>query len=116
MRALSRGIHAMAFELRARHRSGNELARSLAGAHAIERLKRQHSTQPQRIAAKSRRHGVVHNKQRADLTSRAAQSSKVRHTQNKPADGVDEPPQVRSLGIKRSIKTLGRGGKRIGGR
>ena len=38
--------------------------------------------------------------------------AQVGHTQTKPADGVDEPPQVRTLGIKRSIKTLGRGGKR----
>ena len=116
MRALSRGIHTMALELRARHRSGNEFARSLAGAHAIERLERQHGTQAQRIAAKSRRHGVVHNKQRAGLTSRAAKSAKVGHTQTKPADGVDKPPQVRPLGIKRSIKALGCGGKRLGGR
>lgn len=53
MRALSRGIHAMAFELRARDRYGNQLARSITGAYAIKRLERQHSTQPQRIAAKS---------------------------------------------------------------
>ena len=115
MRALSRGIHAMALELRARDRYGNQLARSLAGAHAVERLERQHGTQTQRIAAKIRRHGVVHNKQRACLTSRAAQSAKVRHTQTKPADGVDKPPQVRPLGIKRSIKVLGRGDKRLDG-
>ena len=112
MRALGSSIHTMALELRARHRSGNELTRSLTGTHAVERLERQRSTQPQRIAAKSRRHCVVHNQQRAGLTSRAAQSAKVRHTQTKPADGVDEPPQVRTLGIKRSIKALGRGGKR----
>ena len=53
MRALGSGIHTMALELRARHRSGNELARSFTGANAIERLERQRSTQPQRIAAKS---------------------------------------------------------------
>ena len=53
MRALGSGIHTMALELRARHRSGNELARSITGAYTIERLERQHSTQPQRIAAKS---------------------------------------------------------------
>ena len=46
------------------------------------------------------------------LASRAPQSTKIGHTQTKPADGVDEPPQVRPLGIKRSIKALGRGGKR----
>ena len=116
MRALSRGIHAMAFELRARHRYGNQFARSITGTYTIERLERQRSTQPQRIAAKSRRHGVIHNQQRAGLTRRAAQSAKVGHTQTKPADGVDEPPQVRTLGIKLSIKALGRGGKRLGGR
>ena len=33
-----------------------------------------------------------------------------------PADGVDEPPQVRTPGIKRCIKALGRGGKHLGGR
>ena len=46
------------------------------------------------------------------LTSGAAQSAKVGHTQTKPADGVDEPPQVRPLGIKRSIKAFGRSSKR----
>ena len=102
----------MAFELRARHRSGNEFARSLAGAHAIECFKRQHSTQPQRIAAKSRRHRVIHYKQRVGLTSSAAQSAKAGHTKTKPADRVNEPPQVRPLGIKRSIKALGRSSKR----
>ena len=50
------------------------------------------------------------------LTRCAAQSAKVGNAQTKPADRVDEPPQVRPLGIKRSIKTLGRGGKHIGGR
>ena len=112
IRTLGSGIHAMALELRARHRSGNELARSLTGAYSIERLERQRSTQPQRIAAKSRRHGVVHKQQCMGLTRRAAQSAKVGHTQTKPADGVDEPPQVRPLGIKRSIKALGRSSKR----
>ena len=86
MRALGSSIHMMAFELRARHRSGNEFARSLAGAHAIERLKRQRSTQPQRIAAKSRRHDVVHNQQRVGLTSSAAQSAQIGHTQTKATD------------------------------
>ena len=47
MRALGSSIHTMALELRARYRSGDKLARSLAGAHAVERLERQHSTQPQ---------------------------------------------------------------------
>ena len=50
------------------------------------------------------------------LTSSAAQSAQIGHTQTKPADGVDEPPQVRTLDIKRSIKALGRSGKRLGGR
>lgn len=112
MRALGSSIHMMAFELRARHRSGNEFARSLAGAHAIECFKRQHSTQPQRIAAKSRRHRIIHYKQRVGLTSSAAQSAKAGHTKTKPADRVNEPPQVRPLGIKRSIKALGRSSKR----
>ena len=116
VRALGSSIHTMALELRARHRSGNELARSPTCTHAIERFEGQHSTQPQRIAAKSRRHGVVHNQQRMGLTRCAAQSAKVGNAQTKPADRVDEPPQVRPLGIKRSIKTLGRGGKHIGGR
>ena len=53
MRALGRGIHTMALELRARDRYGNQLARSITGAYAIERLERQRRTQPQRIAAKS---------------------------------------------------------------
>ena len=86
MRALGSSIHAMALELRARHRSGNELAWSFAGAHAIERLERQCSTQPQRIAAKSRRHGVVHNQQRAGIVSRATQGTQIGHTQAKAAD------------------------------
>ena len=72
MRALSRGVHAMAFELRARHRSGNELARCLAGAHAIERLERQHGTQTQRIAPKDTSHGVIHHEQRMSLTRGAS--------------------------------------------
>lgn len=113
MRALSRGIHTMALELRARHRSGNELARSPTCTHAIERFERQRSTQPQRIAAKSRRHGVVNNQQRMGLTRRPTQRTQIGHTQTNPADGVNEPPQVRTLGIKRSIKTLGRCSKRI---
>ena len=50
------------------------------------------------------------------LTSSATQSAQIGHTQTKPADGVDEPPQVRTLGIKQSIKALGRSGKRLGGR
>ena len=53
MRALGSSIHTMALELRARHRNGDELARSLASTHAVERLKRQRSAQPQCIAAKS---------------------------------------------------------------
>ena len=44
--------------------------------------------------------------------SRTSQSAQVGHTQTKPADGVDEPPQVRSLSIMRSFKALGRGSKR----
>lgn len=50
------------------------------------------------------------------LTRRPTQRTQIGHTQTKPADGVDEPPQVRTLGIKRSIKALGCGGKRLGGR
>lgn len=46
------------------------------------------------------------------LASRAAQGTKIGHTQAKPADGIDEPPQMRPAIIKRSIKALGRGGKR----
>lgn len=116
MHALSRGIHTMALELRACHRYGNQLARSITGAYTIERLERHHGTQPQRIAAKSRRHGVVNNQQRMGLTRRPTQRTQIGHTQAKPADGVNEPPQVRPLGIKRSIKALGRSGKRLGGR
>ena len=116
MRALGRGIHTMALELRARDRYGNQLARSITGTHAIERLERQHSTQPQRIAAKDASHRIIHHEQRAGLASRATQSAKIGHTQAKATDGVDKPPQVRTLGIRRSIKTLGRGGKRLGAR
>lgn len=116
VRALGSGIHTMALELRARDRSGNEIARSHTGAHAIERLERQRRTKPQRIAAKSRRHRVIYHEQRAGIASRATQSAKIGHTQTKPADRVDEPPQMRPLGIKRSIKVLGRGGKRLDGR
>ena len=112
MRALSRGIHTMTLELRARHRSGNELARRLTSTHAVERLERQHGTQPQRSAAKSRRHGVVHNQQRMGLASRTTQRTQIGHAQTKPADGVDKPPQVRPLGIKRSIIALGSSSKR----
>ena len=112
VRAIGRSVHTMTLELRARHRSGNELTRSLTGTHAVERLERQHGTQTQRIAAKDGSHGVIHHEQRTCLASRAAQSAKVRHTQTKPADGVDEPPQVRTLGIKQSIKALRRSGKR----
>ena len=50
------------------------------------------------------------------LTRRAAQSAKVGQTQAKATDGVHKPPQVRHLGIKRSIKALGRSCKRLGGR
>lgn len=46
------------------------------------------------------------------LASRATQSTKIGDAQTKPADGVDEPPQVRPLDIKRSIKALGRSSKR----
>ena len=48
-----------------------------------------------------------------DLTRRPTQRTQIGHTQTKPADGVNEPPQVRHLDIKRSIKVLGRGGKRL---
>ena len=72
MRALSRGIHAMALELRARDRYGNQLARSLAGAHAVERLERQHGTQTQQIAPKDTNHGVIHHEQRMSHTRCAA--------------------------------------------
>lgn len=112
MRALGSGIHTMALELRARDRSGNEFARSLAGANAIERLKRQHGTQAQRIAPKDTSHGVIHHKQRMGLTRGASQRAQIGHAQSKPANRVDEPPKVRPLNLKRSIRTLGRGGKR----
>ena len=46
------------------------------------------------------------------LTRRPTQRTQIGHTQTKPADGVDEPPQVRPLDIKRSIKALGRSSKR----
>ena len=111
-RALSRSIHAMALELRARDRQRDELARGLAGTHAIERLKRQHGTQTQRIAPKDACHGVIHHEQRMGLAGRSTQSAQIGHTQTKPADRVDEPPQVRTFDIKRSIKALGRGSKR----
>ena len=39
VRALGSSIHTMALELRARHRSGDQLARSLTSAHTVERLK-----------------------------------------------------------------------------
>lgn len=50
------------------------------------------------------------------LTRRPTQRTQIGHTQAKPADGVDEPPQVRTLSVKRAGKATGRGGKRIGGR
>ena len=86
MRALGRSVHAMALELRARDRSGNELAWSLTGTHTVERLKGQHSTQPQRIAAKDVSHGVVHNQQRMGLTRRPTQRTQIGHTQAKATD------------------------------
>ena len=46
------------------------------------------------------------------LASRPTQGTKIGHTQAKPADGIDEPPQMRPAIIKRSIKVLGRGSKR----
>ena len=46
------------------------------------------------------------------LMSRAAQSAQIGQTQTKAADGVDEPPLVRPLSIKRSIKALGRSSER----
>ena len=46
------------------------------------------------------------------LTRRPTQRTKIGHAQSKPANGVDEPPQVRPLGIKRSIKAIGRSSKR----
>ena len=116
MRALGSGIHTMALELRARHGGGYELAWSLTGAHTVERFERQYGTQTQRIAAKDGSHRVVNDEQRTCLASRASQSTKTGHTQTKPADGVDKPPQVRPLGIKRAGKALGRGGKRCGRR
>ena len=86
MRALGSCIHTMALELRARHRDGDELARSFAGTHTVECLERQRGTQPQRIAAKSRRHGVVHNQQRMSLTRRPTQRAQIGNTQAKAAD------------------------------
>ena len=112
MRALGSSVHAMALELRACDRRRHKLARRVTGAHAIERLERQYGTQTQGIAAKDGSHRVINDEQRMDHASRAAQSAKVGHTQAKATDGVDEPPQVRPLGIKRSIKAFGRGGKR----
>ena len=106
----------MALELRACDRRRHKLARRVTGAHAIERLERQYGTQTQGIAAKDGSHRVINDEQRMDHASRAAQSAKVGHTQAKATDGVDEPPQVRPLGIKRSIKAFGRGGKRLGAR
>jgi len=116
MRALGSSIHRMALELRARHRSGNELARRLTSTHAVERLERQHGTQPQGIAAKDGSHGVIHHEQRTCLASRATQSAEIGHAKTKPADGVDEPPQVRALNVKRTGKALGRGSKHLGAR
>ena len=72
MRALGSSIHTMALELRARHRSGNQLARSITGAYAIECLERQHGTQAQRIAPKDTSHGVIHHEQRMSLTRGAS--------------------------------------------
>ena len=102
----------MALKLRARHRSGDELARRNAGTHAVERLERKHGAQTQRVAPKDARHSVINHEQRMRLTSRAAQSAKVGHTQTKPANRVDEPPQVRPLDLKRNIKALGCNSKR----
>ena len=86
MRTLGSGIHTMALELRARHRYDNQLARSLTGTHAVECFEGQRSTQAQRIAAKSRRNRVIHYKQRMGLTSSAAQSAQIGHTQTKATD------------------------------
>ena len=47
------------------------------------------------------------------LTRRPTQRTKIRHTQTKPADGVDEPPQVRTLSVKRAGKATGRRSKRL---
>ena len=116
MCALGSSIHTMALELRARNRSCDELARSPTGANTVECLKRQNGTQTQRIAPKDTSHRVIHHEQRAGIASRATKSAKIGHTQTKPADRVDEPPQMRPLGIKRSIKFLGSGGKRLDGR
>ena len=86
MRALGSSIHTMALELRARDRSGNEFARRLTGTRAVECLKGQHSTQPQRIAAKDVSHGVVHNQQRMGLTRCPTQRTQIGHTQAKATD------------------------------
>ena len=112
MRALGSGAHAMALKLRARDRRRHKLARRLTGARTVECLERQYGTQTQRIAAKDRSHRVVNDEQCMGLTRRPTQRAQIGHAQSKPADGVDEPPQMRSLGIKRSIKALGRGSKR----
>ena len=72
MRALGRSVHAMALELRACDRYGNELARSLTGTHTVECFKRQDGTQTQRIAPKEASHGVIHHEQRMSLTRCAA--------------------------------------------
>ena len=115
MHALGSSIRTMALELRARDRYGNQLARSITGAYTIERLKRQHGTQTQWIAPKEASHRVIHHEQRTGLTRRPTQRTQIGHTQTKPADRVDKPPQVRPLGIKRSIEVLGRGDKRLDG-
>lgn len=112
MRELGSGIHTMSFELRTRYRSGDKLARSSAGTHAVERLERKNGTQAQRIAPKDTSHGVVNHKQCMGLTSRATQRAQIGHAQSKTANRVNEPPQVRSLDLKRSIKALGRRSKR----
>ena len=112
MCAFGGGIHAMALKLRARHRRRHKLARSPTGTHTIKGLERQHGSQAQRIAAKDACHSVIHHEECTGITSRAAQSTKIGHAQAKPANGVNEPPQMRARGIKRSIKARGRGVKR----
>ena len=80
MRTLGGGIHAMALKLRARHRSGDELARRNAGTHTVECLERQDGTQTQRIAPKDACHGVIHHEQRTGLTRRPTQRTQIGHT------------------------------------
>ena len=111
MRALSRGIHAMALELRARHRSGNELARCLTSTR--DRTRRATARHPSAAdRTKDAEHRVIYHEQRACLANRATQSTSRAHA-DQTRQWVDEPPQVRPLGIKRAGKATGRRSKHL---